>query len=270
MGVWKWIVEQYSLNHYTLFTTSVNIVFAIVILYFFVWVFKRYKVEDYIKRTPRWFIISLLGWVLFGLSFRVMKDLEMVKGEWRMLIVAPFIYVEVFFIGLLSFLLFEKRKKMMWWVIFPYFLAIPPFVVDFLHIHTFRWGGFVLLVGMMAIFFLFSFFLFKKPLSREAFWFQMLDGSSTFISLTFFGFGEEHVLPTFLIRLVVRHHLLFFGSGAWIFLVVKFTLVWAILFVLDKYFDNEEYALENTTIKLFMILLGMGVGLRNTFNLLFV
>ncbi len=84
---------------------------------------------------------------------------------------------------------------------------------------------------------------------------HMLDASSTYIGVDWFGYYEKHVVPTFLIDLT--------GSAA-----VMFPLKLLVLLPVLSMIDNsvEDRSLRNL-IKLTLITLGLAPAVRNTLRL---
>ncbi len=83
---------------------------------------------------------------------------------------------------------------------------------------------------------------------------HMLDASSTFVSISFFGYTEQHVLPTFLIR----------SFGPVVMFPLKFIVIGAILYMFDRDAKDKEM---NTFFKLVILILGLAPGLRDTLRL---
>jgi uncharacterized membrane protein len=79
---------------------------------------------------------------------------------------------------------------------------------------------------------------------------HLFDASSTFTALTFFGFYEQHVLPSFLIDIF----------GPWIMFPLKIIVVWVVLDFIDK--SKEERFLKGF-LKIVILILGLALGLRD-------
>jgi uncharacterized membrane protein len=84
---------------------------------------------------------------------------------------------------------------------------------------------------------------------------HMLDASSTYMGVDWFGYYEKHVVPTFLIALT--------GSAAVMF-PLKLLVLLPVLSMIDK--SVEDRALKNL-IKLTLITLGLAPAVRNTLRL---
>ncbi len=86
---------------------------------------------------------------------------------------------------------------------------------------------------------------------------HMFDATTTFVSLSYFSYFEQHVLPSFLIGI--------FGPG--IMFILKFVVVSIVLYFFDKELSKEEDLEKRTFLKIVVLILGMGPGLRNFLRL---
>ena len=82
---------------------------------------------------------------------------------------------------------------------------------------------------------------------------HIIDGSSTFITVSFFGYAEKHVLPGFLSEAV----------GIWSMIPLKIAVVWPVLYLLDDIVDEQGF---RTWLKAVVLSLGLALGTRNTFT----
>ena len=79
---------------------------------------------------------------------------------------------------------------------------------------------------------------------------QLFDGTATFVALNFFGYYEQHIIPTFIINL--------FGPISFIF--IKLITVVAILVLIDRISPDKEF---NNYLKLIIGILGGATGSRD-------
>ena len=84
---------------------------------------------------------------------------------------------------------------------------------------------------------------------------HMLDASSTYIGVDWFGYYEKHVVPTFIINLT--------GTAA-IMYPLKLLVLLPALSMIDK--SLEDPSLRNLA-KLVLITLGLAPAVRNTLRL---
>ena len=85
---------------------------------------------------------------------------------------------------------------------------------------------------------------------------QMIDAVTTFVSMNYFGYGEQHVVPNIIIS----------ATGTpFSFVLVKLAVVILGLNIIDKYSEDEE---SRNLFKFAIALLGMGPGLRSLLRLI--
>ena len=88
---------------------------------------------------------------------------------------------------------------------------------------------------------------------------QMFDASATVISITYFDYGEKHVIPNFL----------FSELGTWTFWIAKFVIVFSTLLLMDNLLDETEREREvRSWLKWVIFLLGLATGSRDTLRLI--
>ncbi len=79
---------------------------------------------------------------------------------------------------------------------------------------------------------------------------HLLDASSTFTALTFFGFYEQHVVPTLLINI--------FGPA--VMFPLKLVVVIPVLWYVDKSRESEQF---RGFLKIIILILGLALGIRD-------
>ena len=80
---------------------------------------------------------------------------------------------------------------------------------------------------------------------------HMFDATTTFVALTYFNYFEQHVLPGF--------HIHIFGPAS--MFILKLVVISAVLYIFDKEMKND--AEKRTFLKIVILILGMGPGIRN-------
>lgn len=79
---------------------------------------------------------------------------------------------------------------------------------------------------------------------------HVMDGSSAFVSVSFFGYTEKHVLPRFL-----------FGVfGPWIMIPLKVGVVWLAVYGINETVEDEKF---KNWLKIVIMILGLALGTRN-------
>ncbi|MFH1978586.1 MAG: DUF63 family protein [Candidatus Aenigmatarchaeota archaeon] len=83
---------------------------------------------------------------------------------------------------------------------------------------------------------------------------HMLDASATFISIAYFGYFEQHVLP--------RAIFPFLGPGS--MFLLKLVVLIPVLWIIDNYAEKDEF---RTLLKIVVLILGLAPGLRDVIRL---
>ena len=84
---------------------------------------------------------------------------------------------------------------------------------------------------------------------------HFLDASATFISMSFFGYSEQHVVPRLLIDLL----------GPWVMFLLKIVVVIPALILIDRYTEEGNF---RNFLKIVVLILGLAPGLRSTIRLM--
>jgi len=206
-------------------------------------------------KTDKRLAIAISPYVIFGGTLRVLQDANLIDSYW---FITPGVYFLITFIVisvLLLSLFIEKKKNI------PYFktqfvfgLVLVSFSVIFLQPVNFESIYLITIFFMpwLLILVLFKRFGLTNKLVAST---QLFDATTTFVSINFFGYSEQHVLPTFLVNVL--------SPTSFIFL--KVVVVIAILFLIDKLSDDKEL---NNYLKLIIGILGGATGIRDFMRLL--
>jgi uncharacterized membrane protein len=235
---------------YTFESTLLYAVILITVAYLVFEVLKRLKVK-----IDKRLALCVLPFVVWGGALRSLHDAGLVQSFW---FISPGIYFFVFFVifsTLLVSLILQKKFKVPYYqpvIVIGSFLA----VLTIGEIKFQNWYGLILVSVFMAPFVI-GLLLFKKWKleNRLVSIVQMFDAVTTFVSLQFFGYAEQHVLPN-----------IFIGTfGPVSFIPVKLIGVVAILYLIDRYSKEKEF---NNYIKLVIAILGGATGSRDFFSML--
>ncbi len=250
----KYYVEPLG-KYYTLPATITYACIFLLALYLVYRLCEKLK----IRFTER-FIFALLPFVLLGGVIRALRDAEIIyKG---VLFVSPpiyfFMFGMVFSLVLLSRALGNKMKK-------DENLILACFGMGLLVLHLFfvRIENFGALLTVMLLWGSLSFFAWlllkilklKRRLNFGKLDFlaisaQLLDACSAFTAIEFFGYGEQHVLSSWIMQ----------TFGVWFFIPVKFLAAFLVILAIEKYGGDEN--LKNY-LKFIIITLGFALGTRN-------
>ncbi len=83
---------------------------------------------------------------------------------------------------------------------------------------------------------------------------HMLDASATVVAVALFGYLEQHVVP----------RLLFGLAGPYSFFILKFAVIWPVLWLIDRYTEPGSF---RNFLKIVILILGFAPGLRTVIRL---
>jgi len=236
---------------YTSFSTMVLSITTILFVYLLYEILRKLKI-----RIDKRLAIAVSPFVLLGSSVRVLKDAGYLNN---CLFQTPGIYFLTFGITFLTILisLFLERKR-----------SIPYYKLTFIF-------GLILVAPILGILKYENLYGFGHVL----FWFspwiiilkfipwstenkivtgmQMFDATATFVAINYFGYGEQHVLPRYIIKL---------SGTPFSFIILKIIAIVLILIGIDKYSKDKEF---NNYIKLIIGIIGAATGLRDFLGLIY-
>jgi len=234
---------------YTLENTLLYSVMLVVAIYLIYRLLKKFNV----KIDGR-LAVAVSPYVALASTIRSLEDANFFSSYW---FVSPGIYffiASVFFTVFLISLVLEKRKILDYHK--PTFfvgILILSFMLANLQITNYY--------GMMLVFLFFLpwpiiFYLAKKwnAENRIVTSLHMFDANSTFVSMNFFGYSEQHILPTYVINIF----------GPYSFVILKLVAIVAILIAIDRFSNDKEF---NRYLKICIGILGAATGLRDFFSL---
>ena len=211
-------------------------------------------------------VLSTLPYILAGSSLRVIEDAEIVQPPWSYLLITPLIFFLVFLVTAGSLTLTRRILGDQFhhgyaaiglaWTLFNLMLLFGVGLENGWVIGAVFLLGSALTGGLL---------LSRRAISGLSFlddrfnlmivYAHMLDASSTYLGVDWFGYYEKHVVPTFLIDLA--------GTAA-VMYPLKLIVLLPALFMIDKAIDDRS--LRNLT-KLALITLGLAPAVRNTLRL---
>lgn len=213
--------------------------------------------------------IAVAPYVVLGGALRVLQDAAVVNSY---LFVTPGIYVFVFGItfGVLALsLALQKRFGVPYYeTAFTIGVLLLPFALAQLSFSNF-YGGALVLLALLPWIVIFipsrskaeawiMFKISKWPVENKIVTLvHLFDATTTAVSMSFFGYYEQHVLPTFFINI--------FGPFSFIFL--KVVAIVAILVIMDRYSSPEDIEFKNY-LKLVIGILGAATASRDFIGLL--
>jgi uncharacterized membrane protein len=247
-------------NHYFIETgygyNSVNTTVYGILLIIFVYIIYRILKKLQINVDKR-LALSIAPFVIFGSSIRILEDANIISGYF---FVTPGIYFLIFGITFLTLLIsweIEKKFHIPYHkIMFIVGLILTSPVLGVLKYNNFLGISYVLLYFAPWIIVLKLIPWLKE--NKIVTGLHVFDGTVTFVSLNYFGYYEQHVLPRYLINL--------FGTP-FSFIFLKILIIVAVLFFIDKYSEDKDF---NNFIKLVIGILGAATGTRDFLRLFYL
>jgi uncharacterized membrane protein len=206
-------------------------------------------------KVDRELALAITPFIVTGVFVRVMEDSGILVGHY---LKSPFIWIAFFFIILGSVLIsvsIERKKgipyyKLMF-VVGTVLAGISSGVIRYTNYAAIFYFLMWYVPFLLLIYFMRWSFENKIVLSI-----QMFDAIATFVSLEYFGYAEQHVLPNIIIGLT---------GTPFSFVLVKMIVVIAALKIIDRYSEDEN---SRNILKFAIAILGLAPGLRDLTRLL--
>lgn len=252
----KFLQENFFYLHpgYTLFNT---IVFGLVLGLVVLIIIKMFK---WIKKDPKDLFLPVLPFIFVGSGARALVD----NGVYplNLFLVTPGIYIIVGLTTIATLLASVKLEEKFGWdykrimLLVGLILSIP----NIIYLKPFNPMP---LIGILAIWAAFTsifwalglkWSLLKDKLNLTVLSAHLFDASTTFIAVDFYGYWEQHVLPTFLTQIT---------NTAFVMFPLKILIILSVLYLIDNF--DDKYV--RNTLKLSIFILGLAPGLRNFLSL---
>ncbi|NOZ59863.1 MAG: DUF63 family protein [Euryarchaeota archaeon] len=250
--------------------TPMDYVKSFAILLLILWALRRYLFTR--VSLDRDFMLALIPPVVLAITIRMLADAGVYeKSQWWS--VTPGIYVLGVAYGAVLVgigLALERRFGIRYWkvVLLLGAITIPPFllklIAEMTAPHRFLYPVALAAALTLGVYWLARVaglgFLHSQGNLAVVFA-HMLDASGTFIGIDYFHFGEEHILPEIFINLA--------GTAA-VMIPLKLLVVGAVLYLLEKWRQEEGEDQYYRIIKITIFILGFGPGTRNSLLLTLV
>lgn len=233
-------------------TLLLGIVFVVLTFATFL-VFKKLKIKIDANLAK-----GIAAWVLLAAFVRVFEDAAIYPDT--IFTKTPGIIVLFFFIILPVLLLaswLEKKKKFPVWQT----LRISAIIGILIHLPFYRLQNVrglllvfiisAIIIGLMEIF---NKFIKADRLSFWAVGAHFMDAAATFVSMYYFNYGEQHILPNFLIDL----------AGPWVMFPLKAITIIPVVWILNRYV--KEKPLRNHLL-IAVMAIGLAPALRDALRL---
>jgi uncharacterized membrane protein len=254
-------LEEYFINPiiyksgYNLVNTIAYGIIAVLVLLGTLKLLEKLKI-----RIDSRFFIGLFPYIFLGSLLRSLEDMAVLKGFW---FVTPMVYVVVWVLtfSIIGVSLALSRRGPPYWIIM-LSLGLP---LCLWAAKFFETASILPLIQVAAITAAFGLALFAvRKVSGSAFLSQansllilthIFDASTTFVAVSFYGFGEQHVLAGFLM-----------GSlGNFSIFALKLLVIPLVLYLLDVSIKEKQ---PNSFAKLCIFILGFGPGMRNLLSVM--
>ena len=144
-------------------------------------------------KIDRDFVISLIPYGVLGALWRVSEDLMLIPMPWTVLFITPIIYFVIYGIAATPMLIFKSKKYTLYLGLILVGISSVIFVRNWAH--PIGW-----IIPVLAASVSFPWLLYKGYFSKfENVFFlfaHMVDAFATYISYSFFGYGEKHVVTS--------------------------------------------------------------------------
>lgn len=254
----QFIQENFLYLHpgYTLFNT---IIFGLILGLVVIVIIKMFK---WIDKDPGDLLIPLIPFIFFGSSARALVD----NGVYPLTLwlVTPGIYLLTGMITIFTLLVSIYLEK---WTSYDYryiififgVLICIPNILSFQDINIlamfyvlFFWALFTGIFALIGL----KWDLLKGKFNLAVLSAHFFDASSTYVAVDYYGYWEQHVLPSALTN---------FWGTAMVMFPLKILVILSALYVIDT--SIEDKTIKNT-LKLSIFILGLAPGLRNFLSLI--
>jgi uncharacterized membrane protein len=206
--------------------------------------------------------LALVPFIFFGSSTRALVDNGLYPLS--LLLVTPGIYVLTALTSITALLFSVYLEKKTGWdyryLLFSMgvLMCVPNvFMIQYINpVPLIQILGFWALISAPFIFLRNKWWLIKDKFNLSVLIAHLLDASTTFVAVDFYGYGEQHVLPNFLTQL---------ADTAVVMFPLKITVILAVLYVIDTNVNDKT---TRNMLKLAVFILGLAPGLRNLLSLI--
>lgn len=238
---------------YTVFNTVIfGIVLGLIILAII-------RLFDYLKKDPLELIFPFIPIIIFGSTSRALVDNHIYPRIY--LLATPGIYISI---GLMTILLLifsifiEKYCNIRYThtiSVIGVSICIPNFILiinNGINISIFMLElSLWILFSLILLLFKDKIKVLKNRGNMAVICAHLFDATSTFVAMDFFGYYEQHVLPTFMINLT---------GTAFIMYPLKLFIILLVLYIIDKEVTDTN---SRHMLKLAIFILGLAPGIRN-------
>lgn len=261
-----WIYEYYidPIVYDTGYNPVNTVTWALVLGLMLIGVMRLFRRLDIRIDEP--FVLSTTAYILAGSTLRVVEDADLLAAPLKYLLITPLIYFLVAAVALSALVFFKTAVKERY--LFGYAAVGLCWTGANLILLASLGGGslaipaVIIMVGSSAALAAWAvgrwldFQLLSDRLNLLILWAHMMDATSTYFGVDWFGYHEKHVLPNFLIDL---------SGTALVMFPLKLLIIIPILALIEGGLRDDP-SLRNLTL-LALLTLGLAPALRNTIRL---
>jgi len=257
-GILEYIRQNFIYLHpgYTILNT---IVFGIILGIIILLIIKMFR---YLKKDPAELMIPLIPFIFFGSSARALVDNNIYPLTY--ILVTPGIYILTGTLAIVTVLasVFLERKTNFDYRYIIFAVGAVICIPNIIFLGPINLVATLQVVGVWALFssvFILlrnKWALLKNKFNLSVLMAHLFDASSTYIAVDFYGYSEQHVLPSALTGLV---------GSAIIMFPLKIVVILGALYIIDHYIEDRTIA---NMLKLAIFILGLAPGLRNFLSLI--
>ncbi len=205
------------------------------------------------------FFIATLPYIFLGGLLRALQDAGVLKS---ILFVAPILYITDFaiaFVILIASFYSAKFLKTEYWKMMSFIgvLIFGGFAYFYRLVYPVPLTQILVLTAIFIIIIYAAAKIAPTILTKLNQWVlsgAMFDASSTVVGVALWGYGEKHVLPSYLFSIF----------GPWVMIPLKFFVILIALLAIDKYEEDDFF---RNFVKFAILTVTLGPGTRNTLRL---
>ncbi len=240
------------------YTPLNTVVFGIVLGIVVLLILRMFR---WLKKDPGELLMPLLPFIFLGSGARALVD----NGVYPLthLLVTPGIYILVGLTTIAALIASIKLEEVLGWdyrkliFVIGSVLAVPN-LISIRHISPIPFLSVLgVFTAFSAIFYVLSLrweFL-RGRMNLPVIYAHLFDASSTYVAVDWYGYVEQHVLPSALTGLT---------GTALVMFPLKMVVIMAALYAIDRYVESD---VDSDALKLVIFILGLAPGLRNFLSL---
>jgi uncharacterized membrane protein len=245
----EFLQEYFISSGYNLVNTTVYAILFVISAYLIFLLLKKLRIK-----IDKKLAIAITPFVFFGSSVRVLVDRKIIE---TFLFVSPTIYIVVFSLTITSLLaakFLEKKYK----IAYPKTLFIIGLLFTLFPISAMKIVNFygALLIALFLLPWVVILAIAKWSVENKlTSLIHIFDATTTFVSIQFFGYVEQHILPNIFIN----------AFCPFSFVLVKAVTILLILVLIDKNCKDKQF---KNYLKLVIGILGAATGIRDFLRIL--